>query len=136
MTTNILIITVVCIAILIGLRFIHKIYPIQQMACGNKVKIYLNGFYNRTATISRNLPGGIVIYDKIMLPVHYRGRFYTIGYMDDGNKVMVVRSVGMAYLAFFAEIARKISNTPEFSDSTVELTEKTDEPKEEVQDGE
>lgn len=114
-----------CVAIIIAMRFAYLLYPIRTMLLGTKVNVYINGFYNRTVTISHNLPGGIVILDKIMVPVHYRGRFYTVGYMDDGNRVMITHNTRLAYLACIAEFIRKIVGTPAYNDPTIE-NEKTE----------
>lgn len=122
MLTSILTYIFLGVAILLALKFVHKLYPISPLKAGSIVKIYLNWFYNRTATISHNISGGVVIYDKVQLPIHYRGRFYAVGHLDDGNKIIIVRSVKLAYLAYFAEIVRKIVGTPAYEDPTIETT--------------
>lgn len=122
MVIKLLTITMLCVAIIISMRFVHLLYPIRNMLLGSKVNVYINGFFNRRVTVSHNLPGGVVILDKIMIPVHFRGRFYTVGYMDDGNKVLITHKTWMAYLAHVAEIIRKVVDTPEYDDPTIENT--------------
>ena len=117
---NILIITGLLIVILIALRFVYRIYPECPLKVGEQVNIYIDNRYNRTATISHNLSGVVVIYDKLNLPVHYRGRFYALGYTDDGHTLMFVGRKRLYFLARLAELIRKIAGTPEYQDPTIE----------------
>lgn len=53
--------------------------------------IFLDDEYNRSATISSVTKSKIVIYDKLPLPLTYRGKFYAVGEdAADGGKFIYV----------------------------------------------
>lgn len=54
--------------------------PKATLQKGDKAVIFLNGRYNRTATISKVVADSVYLYDnRIKLPLDYRGRFYGWG---------------------------------------------------------
>lgn len=54
--------------------------PKAPLQVGDKAVIFLNGRYNRTATISNVGADCVYIYDnKVKLPLDYRGRYYGVG---------------------------------------------------------
>lgn len=88
--------------------FIIKILPKNHTQKGDKVDIFLNGKYNRTATISRISDEKIVIYGSLPLPLDYRGRFYGIGVdTNDGSRLIYVGNRKHYRFVRMAEIIRK-----------------------------
>lgn len=119
MITSIVILSFSLIAVWILLRFTHKLYPEKPLKAGDSVDIFMDGRYNRTAVISNIHPGYIVIYDKLPLPVCFRGKFYSVGYMNDGHSLMFIGRKRLYFLARMAELIRKIAGTPEYQDQSM-----------------
>ena len=133
MITSLIIFILGLIAFLIALKFAHYLYPADNMPAGRKVDIYLDNVYNRTATISHNFNGGLIIYDTLSLPINYRGKFYAVGQTNDGHTLMFIGRKKLYFLAHIAELIRKIVNTPEFKDPTIEVeSDAKEEPKEDA----
>lgn len=85
-----------------------KIFPKNRSQKGDSVDIFLNGKYNRTATISRISADKIVIYDRLPLPLDYRGRFYAIGNdVNDGSCLIYIGNRKHYRFVRLAEIIRK-----------------------------
>ena len=62
---------------------------------GDHVHIYINGKYNRTATVFAVSQDGIGIYDgHLFIPVGWNMGFYTIGYNEDRDKYVCMRNRG------------------------------------------
>ncbi len=89
---------------------VAKLLPAAPLQKGDKAHIYLNGRYNRTATISKVVADGVFIYnDKVRLPLDYRGRFYGIGVaQDDGSRLAFLAKRGHYRLIRVAELIRKV----------------------------
>lgn len=123
-------------AILIAMRFVHKIYPLDPVEKGKKVNIYQDNVYNRTATVTGLCRDRLVIYDTLPLPVHYRGKFYSVGYTSDGFTFLFLGRKRFYFLARMAELIRKIVRTPEYMDNIPDnaTTETQKESDEEVED--
>lgn len=135
MAVSIVILILGIVALLVAMRFAHKLYPLDPLAEGKKVHIYQDGRYNRTATITGLTSGKLVIYDVLPLPIHYRGKFYSVGYTSDGFSLMFIGRKRLFFLAKLAELIRKIANTPEHQgDLPSESQEETTEPMEGVED--
>ena len=66
------------------------------------------------ATITSIENGCIYVYDKFPLPLHYRGKFYAVGRMTDGHKVLFLGKRKFYLLMRFVEAFRKIARIPEF----------------------
>lgn len=70
--------------------WISGIFPKSPVKAGDGVDIFLNGKYNRTATITGIAPDGVFIYNgKLRLPLDYRGRFYATGVDESDGSVLV-----------------------------------------------
>lgn len=54
------------------------------------------------------------LHNKFPLPLHYRGKFYAVGRMTDGHKVMFLGKRKLYLLMRFVEAFRKIARIPEF----------------------
>lgn len=122
-------------ALYVALRLVHKIYPLDPVTVGKTINIYQDNTYNRTATVTGLHSDRVVIYDVLPLPVHYRGRFYSVGYTSDGYSLMFIGRKKLYFLARLAELIRKIANTPEYQgDLLGESAEETTEPVEGVDD--
>lgn len=119
MTINILIILVLAMVILV-FKFSYLLYPVVPLKPGEKVVVFMDRSYNRTATISKNIVDGVVIYDKMLLPVNYRGTFYAVGYTDDRHKLIYVTHRRYIYLALYAELERKLFGCKGYDDPTIE----------------
>jgi hypothetical protein len=120
MAIKVLIITVLVVLILLKLSYLF--YPVAPMQPGKKIAVFMDNKYNRTATICKNLVAGVVIYDRIMLPVHYRNKFYAVGYLEDGHKLLYITNRKLFWLAYLAEIERKYMGCPDYNDPTIEDT--------------
>ena len=123
---EIIIIALAMIAIWILLRFVHKLYPNEPVRVGDMIDIYMDGHHDRTAYVSGVEPGYIVIYDKLHLPVSFRGRFYSVGYMEDGYALMFISRRRLFFLATIAELIRRIAGTPEYKEEAINSEETTD----------
>lgn len=93
----------------IGSKFV-KLLPYAPLQEGDKAAIYLNGRYNRTATLSKVVSDAVYIYDnKVRLPLDYRGRFYGIGLdVNDGSRLAYLPKRGYYRLIRVAELLRKL----------------------------
>lgn len=87
-----------------------KLLPNSPLQEGDKAAIYLNGRYNRTATLSKVVADAVYIYDnKVKLPLDYRGRFYGVGLdMNDGSRLVYLSKRGYYRLIRVAELLRKL----------------------------
>lgn len=122
--------------ILIALRFVHKLYPLDPVEKGKKVNIYQDNAYNRTATVTGLYRDRLVIYNSLPLPLDYRGKFYSVGYTSDGFTFLFLGRKRLYFLARIAELIRKIMRTPEYMDNMPEdaPAETQKEAEEEVED--
>ena len=130
MVTTVVYIIIALVALLVALRFIHKVYPLDPVKVGQKVNIYQDNAYNRTATVTGLFRNRVVIYDTLPLPIHYRGKFYSVGYTSDGYTFLYINRKRLFFLARLAELIRKIANTPALQEDlpgeSSEETEKTE----------
>lgn len=116
---------------------VAKLLPFATIQQGDKVHIYLNGEYNRTATLSKVAVDCVYIYDSaIRLPLSHRGRFYGIGVdAADGSHVVFITRHRHYRLIRVAELIRKVFNlaedetnlNPDYSEDEELLTEKAEE---------
>ena len=85
-----------------------KLFPKNHSQKGDSVDIFLNGKYNRTATVSRISADKIFIYDAVPLVLDYRGRFYGIGVdSNDGSRLIYICKRKHYRFVRLAEIIRK-----------------------------
>lgn len=91
---------------------VAKFLPHETLSKGDKAHIYLNGRYNRTATLTRVVADAVYIYDnKVKLPLDYRGRFYGMGVdSNDGSRLIYLSNRSYYRLIRVAELIRKVFN--------------------------
>lgn len=126
MVTTVVYIILVLVIVFVSMHHIHKLYPKDPIKKGGKVNIYQDGIYNRTATVTGLSRDRLVIYDALPLPVHYRGKFYSIGYTSDGVTLLFLGRKRLYFLARMAELIRKIVHTPEYLDNTPDEDEEAE----------
>lgn len=123
MTIKLLIILIMITVLLWAvIKFSYLVYPVIPLKPGEKVCVFMDNKYNRTATIYKNLVDGVVIYQKFMLPINYRGKFYAVGYLDGRHKLIYITKKRYIILAIYAELARKLIGCPDYEDPTIEQT--------------
>lgn len=75
-----------------GGYFVNKWMPADNMKQGDVMYIYLNNEYNRKATISKVEENRLFIYDKLPLPLSYRGKFYAVGVdVSDNSRFLYMK---------------------------------------------
>lgn len=101
---------------LIGEQLI-RLFPKAPMHKGDKVDVFLNGRYNRTATITGISADRLVIYGTVGLPVDYRGRFYAVGTdTNDGSRVVFVSRRKHFKFVKASELVRRMFNVVDDED--------------------
>lgn len=98
----------IVVAIVAVVLTVHVFIPSSPIELSDKVHIYIGRKYNRTATIDDldNENGVIFIYDNFSLPCTYFGKFYAVGYMSDGNKLIYLKNKKLLIPALLAELIR------------------------------
>lgn len=97
-----------------------KLFPKNHSQKGDSVDIFLNGKYNRTATISNIFADKIFIYNHLPLVLDYRGRFYGIGLdKNDGSRLIYIGKRKHYRFVRLAEIIRKAFNVMDDVDNLV-----------------
>lgn len=97
---------VVLLVILWGF-LVNLMLPKRYSAVGEKVSIFLDGVYNRDATITGIGQEKVVIYERLPLPVAYRGKFYAVGCDRDGIELWYMADKRLYWLVPYAERIRK-----------------------------
>lgn len=114
---------------------LNKLFPDSPMKKGEKVSVFLNGKYNRTATISGVSANKLYLYDnKVALSIDYRGKFYAVGLdSNDGSRLVYVANGKHFRFIRVAELIRKVFNVLDCQDNLVaeDIVEPTDEVKQE-----
>lgn len=115
-----------------GGYFVNEWMPADNMKKGDVMHIYLNNEYNRKATISKVEENRIIIYDKLPLPLSYRGKFYAVGVdMSDNTRFIYVRKRRYIIPCRIVERFRKSIGLDQYLDnlpvSEVEETEDNEE---------
>ena len=96
------------------------LFPVERLKKGDKVDVFLNGKYNRTATITGVTSGSMLIYDRLPLPVDYRGTFYATGVdQNDGSKLVYVKNRKHFKLVRAAELVKKVFNVLDDAENLV-----------------
>lgn len=98
-----------------------RLLPQATLQKGDKAVIFLNGRYNRTATISKVVADGVYLYDgRIKLPLDYRGRFYGWGVdTNDGSRLVFLKYRKHYRLVRLAEYIRRCFGVIEDEDNLV-----------------
>lgn len=92
-------------------EWLTGLFPVERLKKGDKVDVFLDGKYNRTATITGVTSGSMLIYDRLPLPVDYRGTFYATGVdQNDGSKLVYVKNRKHFKLVRAAELVKKVFN--------------------------
>lgn len=95
-------------------EWLTGLFPVERLKKGDKVDVFLDGKYNRTATITGVTFGSMLIYDRLPLPVDYRGTFYATGVdQNDGSKLVYVKNRKHFKLVRAAELVKKIFSVPD-----------------------
>ncbi len=97
--------------------FFAKCFPYKPMKTGDRVHIYINYMYNRSATISKVSGNLVYIYGILPLVINHRGTFYARGILRDGERLLIVSRYRYSYLAILAEAVRNIFGSPECEDN-------------------
>ena len=98
---------------LMGSFILNTCFPTTYPTKGDKVCVFINGQYNRTATVTACCTDYMVLYDAVRCPIDNRGRFYAIGEDANGNILVYVDDLKHWRLVKRAEWIRKIFNAPE-----------------------
>lgn len=80
----------------------------KPIKVNEKVHIYLDGKYNRTATINKIEAHRLFIYEKLPLHIAHRGRFYATGHTADGRSLIYVANRNHYCYVHLAELLRLI----------------------------
>lgn len=131
--TSIVIIVGVLIGVLFAMFMVYRVYPVDILAKDVEVNIYIDGKFNRTATITDVRRTFLTVYERLPLPIDYRGKFYATGRMSDGHTLMFLGRKKFYFLMRFAELIRKLVHTPEYQGQLLE-TQESAEPMEEAED--
>lgn len=124
----VIVIILACLAVLaiialLVLRFMYgdpiaEVFPEKPIQKGDMVHIFLNGKFNRSATITKVTSDHLFIYEKLCLPIDFRGKFYAVGKFSDGSRIVYVGNRNHFKNVRLAEICRKLFN---FLDSPFNL---------------
>lgn len=115
-----------------GGYLVNKWMPADNMKQGDVMYIYLNNEYNRKATISKVEENRVFIYDKLPLPLSYRGKFYAVGVdVSDNSRFLYMRKRRYIIPCRIVERFRKSIGLDQYLDnlpvSEVEETEDNEE---------
>ena len=121
-----IILSVVAILVIIAIVALRWVYgspiedllPEKTIQTGEKVHIFMNGKYNRSATVTKVTQDYLYIYGNFSLPIAFRGKFYATAHLDDGTSLIYVGNRNHYKNVRTAEILRKIFN---FLDSPFQL---------------
>lgn len=102
-------------------EWLTGLFPVERLKKGDKVDVFLDGKYNRTATITGVTFGSMLIYDRLPLPVDYRGTFYATGVdQNDGSKLVYVKNRKHFKLVRAAELVKKIFSVPDDAENLIQ----------------
>ncbi len=74
---------------------------------GTQMHLYIGRRYNRCATITSADAESVSVYDgSLMMPVHYTGGFYKVGYLEDGETLYYIIKRWQAPFMFVMEFYR------------------------------
>ena len=95
-----------------GRWILHTVFPTTYPMRGDQVEIFINGQWNRRATVTACCYSYLAIYDAIRCPIDYRGGFYAIGENANENTIVYVDDLKHWHLVRRAEWIRKVCNVP------------------------
>lgn len=98
---------------LMGSFILNTCFPTTYPTKGDKVYVFINGLYNRKATVTACCTDYMVLYDAVRCPIDVRGCFYAIGEDANGNVLVYVDELKHWRLVRRAEWIRKLFNAPE-----------------------
>lgn len=81
--------------------------PQRAFEARGKIHVYINGKYDRHATITGVSDNSVSIYGAVVLPVDYRGSFYAIGKDSVGAKLVYVKYRRRYRFVKLCELLRK-----------------------------
>jgi len=96
----------------LGIAILDNCFPTTYPCKGEQVDVYINGSWNRCATVTACCHDFLVLYGAVRCPIDYRGRFYAIGVDANDNTLVYVDKVHW-HLVKRAELIRKICNVPD-----------------------
>lgn len=96
-----------------------RAFPVSRFQCGDKVYIFLNGRYNRTATVTAVSGNKLWIYGRLPLELDYRGRFYAVGVSGDGGRLTYLADRRLRGCVRLAELVRRVFNVMDDVDNLV-----------------
>lgn len=91
-----------------GGKLLECLFPCPALQKGDQVEIFINGKWNRTATVTACCQSYLTVYDAIRCPIDYRGAFYAIGEDANGNTLVYLADRSHYRLVGRAEAIRKI----------------------------
>lgn len=101
-------------------EWLLSLFPKDYLQVGDKAQVYLNGKYNRAATITKVTDASLVIYDKIPLAIDYRGRFYATGIdNNDGSKLLYLKTRKHYKFVRAAELIKKAFNVQDEAENLI-----------------
>ena len=89
--------------------------PSRKPQKGDTVEIFINGQWNRQATVTAVCQSYLVLYDSVRCPIDHRGRFYAIGEDANGNEIVYMSKCDKGKYSHVrqAERIRQAFNVPE-----------------------
>ncbi|MGV8135892.1 MAG: hypothetical protein AB2L20_11815 [Mangrovibacterium sp.] len=120
-----LLILLIIAGVYILLRNLPGKYPICPIKKGEKVNVFLGYIPNRCATVSNLTNSYLTIYNVFQMPISYRGKFYSVGKLDDGQKVYYLSKKRHIFYAHLAELIRKIIEVPAYAEEEAAVDNST-----------
>ena len=96
-----------------------RAFPVSRFQSGDRVYIFLNGRYNRTATVTDVSGNKLWIYGRLPLELDYRGRFYAVGVSGDGSRLTYLADRRLRGYVRLAELVRRLFNVMDDVDNLV-----------------
>ena len=94
----------------IGMFLLTKVFPSsgRKPQKGDLVDIFVNGEFNRRATVTACCQSYLSLYESVRCPIDHRGAFYAIGEDINGNEIAYMADRRHYRLVKHAERVRKI----------------------------
>ena len=105
-------------------ELLTKLFPSDYMRVGDKIDVFMDGAYNRTATITGIDQDHIIIYGTLQLPIEFRGRFYATGVdQTDGTRLVYVKTRKYFKFVRAAELVREYFSVLDDPNNLIPVTE-------------